>query len=142
MMQLWNSSEFQILCSLSIRLLVSGLKLDSNDIQQNLIIQFWIQYLVKKTDNFKVRKKRGHWFFFFFSRCPGEKRKSCIKWKKNTQDPIKILYFLHVLPFSPYDSQFKPMSVLISGRFVNLFGDFSPLCAVGPQPQLYIFTDS
>ena len=33
-------------------------------------------------------------------------------------------------------AQFKPMSentghyVLISGRFVNLFGDFSPLCAL------------
>ena len=34
-------------------------------------------------------------------RCSGE---------KNTWDPIKILYFLHVLPFSPWDSQFKPMS--------------------------------
>ena len=44
------------------------------------------------------------------SRCPGEKGRSCIKWKKNTRDPIKILYFLHVLPFSPWDSQFKPMS--------------------------------
>ena len=44
------------------------------------------------------------------SRCPGEKERSCIKWKKNTRDPIIILYFLHVLPFSPWDSQFKPMS--------------------------------
>ena len=44
------------------------------------------------------------------SRCPGEKGRSCIKWKKNNWDPIKILYFLYVLPFSPWDSQFKPMS--------------------------------
>ena len=30
-MQLWNSSEFQILCSISIQLSVSGLKLDSRE---------------------------------------------------------------------------------------------------------------
>ena len=47
---------------------------------------------------------------FDFSGYPGEKGRACIKRKKNTQDPIRILYFLHVLPFSPWDSQFKPMS--------------------------------
>ena len=44
------------------------------------------------------------------SACPGEKGRSCIKRKKITWDPIKILYFLHVLPFSPWDSQCKPTS--------------------------------
>ena len=46
------------------------------------------------------------------SRCLGEKGKACIKRNKilNTHDPIKISYFLHILPFSPWDSKFKPMS--------------------------------
>ena len=47
---------------------------------------------------------------FDFSGYPGEKGRACIKRKKNTQDQIRFFYFLHVLPFSPWDSQFKPMS--------------------------------
>ena len=50
------------------------------------------------------------------SGCPGEKGRSCIKRKKK-------LYFLHVLPFSPWDSQFK----LTSEKTGTLCSDFTKM---------------
>ena len=66
---------------------------------------------------------------------PGWKREIICKKEKKTWDPIRILYFVYVLPFSPWDSKFKPMSKKtcqsmqwFQERVINLFGDFSPLC--------------
>ena len=72
------------------------------------------------------------------SGCLGEKGRACIKRNKilNIHDPIKISYFLPVLPFSPWDSKFKPMSE--NTQFFEFFWWISSYVLIEP---FYIYVD-
>ena len=67
-----------------------------------VLLLFWADWTV--TQRAKIVEKVHKHPLWDFSRCLGEKGRSCIKRKRI----LKILYFLHVLPFSPWDPQFKP----------------------------------